>query len=144
MTRYRVLQTPVFESLVEELMDHAGEGDGNPAMRPSAHAQGAPLWSIDSLATEPVDDTLRSFGYAENAFAPDPAGLPAERPEDAETISKELGLRPGLTADQIAALRRNFAMCNHPDKSPPELRKNATERMMIANALCDRYLLTNS
>lgn len=142
MTRIRVLQTPVFESLVEELLDGAADNrDANPRAA-SSNIHAAALWSIDPAESTPSNAQVRTSGYVADAFAPDPEALPAELPVDAESIFTELGLKPGLTAYQIRLIRRNFARMNHPDRFPVELRENATARMMIANALCDAYPLT--
>lgn len=144
MTRYRFLQTPVFEGLVDELLgdaDAAGDDVPRPA---SATVQGDALWSINAETTLTSPEITRSSAYAPDAFSPDPAPLPSKLPIDTKSIFAELGLKPGLTAYQVRSLRRNFARNNHPDRFPIELQANATERMMIANALCDAYPLTAS
>lgn len=142
MTRYRVLQQPVFERLVEELLQGVGDEDSHFPRAAATTLHGAALWSIGSSTAAPPEAADRALPYMPDAFAPDPAVLPSELPVDAESIFSELGLRPGLTAYQIRAIRRNFARSNHPDRFPMELQANATERMMIANALCDAYPLT--
>jgi hypothetical protein len=55
----------------------------------------------------------------------------------AEMVARELGLSPGMTADELNRVRRDFALSNHPDRVDPALREVATQRMMIANALID-------
>lgn len=63
---------------------------------------------------------------------------PAEAPStDRNAIAAELGLRPGLSAEEIALRRRSFAIRNHPDRVSPALREFAHARMTIANALLD-------
>ena len=59
---------------------------------------------------------------------------------DASRIISELGLRPEALEADIVALRREFALRNHPDRVPVELRDMATQRMMIANDLIDQYV----
>ena len=59
---------------------------------------------------------------------------------DANRIISELGLRPEALETDIVALRREFALRNHPDRVPVELRDMATQRMMIANDLIDQYV----
>ncbi len=59
---------------------------------------------------------------------------------DPNKILLELGLTPKASEADITLLRREFALRNHPDRVPPELRPLATQRMMIANDLMDRYL----
>lgn len=142
MPRYRVLQTPVFESLVDELMDGLDDGNADVLQGATSRLHGTPLWSIDSTVTESLESP-RPSRYCAQDYAVDPPTPPSDLPADVESIFVELGLRPGLTADQIAQIRRQFALRYHPDKLPIELRKNATERMMIANALCDAYPLTS-
>ncbi len=45
-----------------------------------------------------------------------------------------------LKQSEIRSIRRAFAMRNHPDRVPAELRGRATQRMTIANALIDEAL----
>jgi hypothetical protein len=59
---------------------------------------------------------------------------------DPQRILSELGLHSGATEAEIAILRREFALRNHPDRVPAELREVATQRMMIANDLMDRHI----
>lgn len=142
MPRYRVLQTPVFEGLVEELIDGLGDCDRDIPSNPAVRHHGTPLWTIDSVTADGTNTATRTSPYIEDQDAIDAQVLPTDLPIDAESIFVELGLCPGLTAEQIAGIRRRFAMRNHPDKFPIALQRNATERMMIANALCDGYPLT--
>lgn len=57
-----------------------------------------------------------------------------------QEIAADLGLDDSQTRAQLAEIRRAFARDNHPDTAPPELRANATRRMMIANMLIDETL----
>lgn len=59
---------------------------------------------------------------------------------DPHKILSELGLHSEATEAEIAMLRREFALRNHPDRVPADLRDIATQRMMIANDLMDRYI----
>jgi hypothetical protein len=59
---------------------------------------------------------------------------------DPYKIISELGLHSDATEEDVLALRRAFALRNHPDRVPAELRDLATQRMMIANDLMDRYV----
>ncbi|MBN9280976.1 MAG: molecular chaperone DnaJ, partial [Hyphomicrobium denitrificans] len=59
---------------------------------------------------------------------------------DPQKILSELGLYSDATEHEIAILRREFALRNHPDRVPSDLREIATQRMMIANDLMDRHL----
>ena len=56
---------------------------------------------------------------------------------DPETISKELGIRPKSSQEELDKARRTFAMRYHPDRVPEELRERAALRMQIANMLID-------
>lgn len=56
---------------------------------------------------------------------------------DPETISKELGIRPKSSQEELDKARRTFAMRYHPDRVPEELRERAALRMQIANVLID-------
>lgn len=51
-------------------------------------------------------------------------------------IAVELGL-DGAGPDDLGRLRRAFAMKNHPDRMPPQLRERALQRMQVANVLID-------
>jgi hypothetical protein len=57
-----------------------------------------------------------------------------------EIIRVELGLNANPSEADVTTLRREFALRNHPDRVSPELRAIATQRMMIANDLTDRYI----
>jgi hypothetical protein len=59
---------------------------------------------------------------------------------DPNKILLELGLASNATEEDVLSLRREFALRNHPDRVRPELRELATQRMMIANDLMDRYV----
>ena len=81
--------------------------------------------------------TTRTIGYL--ALDDGERPTPESFSTDPDAIRYELGLAPGLTRDQVSSLRRRFAVCNHPDRLAAEFRGAATQRMMIANALCDCY-----
>jgi hypothetical protein len=59
---------------------------------------------------------------------------------DPNKILLELGLDANFSEADIATLRREFALRNHPDRVHLDLRDLATQRMMIANDLMDRYV----
>ena len=59
---------------------------------------------------------------------------------DPHKILSELGLHSGASEAEIVILRREFALRNHPDRVPAELRDVATQRMMIANDLMDQHI----
>jgi hypothetical protein len=53
-----------------------------------------------------------------------------------ESIAIELGLAEVRPMD-YGRLRRAFALKNHPDRVPPDLRQRALKRMQVANSLID-------
>lgn len=59
-----------------------------------------------------------------------------ERLVSADAIAAELALA-GRDAAGLARARREFALRNHPDRAPPQLRAVAERRMQIANMLID-------
>ena len=59
---------------------------------------------------------------------------------DPSKIVSELGLQPGASDADRTALKREFALRNHPDRVPEELRDLANQRMMVANDLIDQYV----
>ncbi|MBS0253106.1 MAG: molecular chaperone DnaJ [Proteobacteria bacterium] len=59
---------------------------------------------------------------------------------DPNKILLELGLDANFSEADITTLRREFALRNHPDRVQSDLRELATQRMMIANDLMDRYV----
>lgn len=148
MRRHSPRQTPVFESLVDDLMAAIEPDDGTTSSPAIGHAHAASVWSIDALPFESNAAPAGPRPYAIDEW-PDDAEVQADnQPQaivtDAGSVSEELALRPGLSADQVATIRRRFAMRNHPDKFPLEIQETATQRMMVANALCDAYLVNGS
>lgn len=127
---------PVFDSLVDELAGDLQEATERQSAAARAMAR-TPLYAFTSV----------EFGQASKG---QPARSSLFDQHDEPDIGNQfsisinevrdaLGLVPGLTLADVAALRRNFALLNHPDRFPADLRDLATERMMIANALCDDY-----
>ena len=140
------LRTPLpssFETLIADLFEKTDPPDEAP--RPSH------LFSINSLEA--------AWEIAANSRAMPrqtiPGNTDARRPHyveeggedaahdvllDPHRVMSELGLHSGATEAEVAGLRREFALRNHPDRVPAELRDVATQRMMIANDLIDRYV----
>jgi hypothetical protein len=85
-------------------------------------------------AARPSHDALSEL-YVEK-----PQHSPLHEPTHYTSVAEEMGLRPGLTARELNASRRSFALANHPDRMPPASRDEATRRMAIANILIDRAL----
>ena len=55
-------------------------------------------------------------------------------------VADTLQLRNGMTAADLNALRRRFALAHHPDRAAASEREQAGRRMMIANMLIDQAL----
>ncbi|HEV7251654.1 MAG TPA: hypothetical protein VGN97_00935 [Mesorhizobium sp.] len=69
-------------------------------------------------------------------FALEDAAAEALPPTDPPAIATELGLER-LGPAELAQVRRQFALKNHPDLVAPHLRENALQRMQVANMLID-------
>jgi hypothetical protein len=137
--RFRTPILSSFETLIADLFEKDEQSDEAP--RPS-HP-----FSIDSLEAaweaaakarafpERADGGIRPTRYTEDG--PDSA---PEVSLDPNKIQSELGLHSKSTEAEIAILRREFALRNHPDRVPAELREVATQRIMIANDIMDRHI----
>jgi hypothetical protein len=68
-----------------------------------------------------------------------PAPRP-HKPSDPEAVANELRITARMSFADLARLRREFALANHPDRAELAEREEATRRMMIANMLIDREL----
>jgi hypothetical protein len=55
-------------------------------------------------------------------------------------VADTLQLRTGMTAADLNALRRRFALAYHPDRAVASEREQAGRRMMVANMLIDQAL----
>lgn len=64
---------------------------------------------------------------------------PSKKPEPAKRPER-IKLRPGLGAQDLKRLRRQFALDNHPDRVPAEMREEAARVMAEANAVIDKAL----
>lgn len=56
---------------------------------------------------------------------------------DAGDLTNILHLNPKLTQAELKHIRRAFAMRNHPDRVPADLRERADKNMAMVNALVD-------
>jgi hypothetical protein len=126
-----------FELLIDELFDR----DDRPAGLPRPNR-----FSINSLEAAWAL-TANSRATSEQAIRPrrpysehEDGGSEPELLLDPNKILLELGLNSGFSEADIATLRREFALRNHPDRVRGDLRELATRRMMIANDLMDRYV----
>ncbi|MBA2125939.1 molecular chaperone DnaJ [Hyphomicrobium methylovorum] len=129
-----------FDRLIEDLAEGPDSFEDLPR---AAHP-----FSIDSLeAAWGAAATARSIPQSAAAMIPpghtysyDGETAP-EVSLDPNKILHDLGLIEGVTTEaDVALVKRAFALRNHPDRMPPDLREAATQRMMIANALIDQYV----
>ena len=132
-----------FASLLDDLLtDEAGRRSAAGGAASSVDFLGV----IDELGSDlVVPDEVAAAGYREQAgealdeiVIKPPAEpllpLPSTVPED---IARELGLPGRKSVDELDALRRRFALANHPDRVVPEMRAVAMVRMQVANMLLD-------
>jgi hypothetical protein len=132
-----------FASLLDDLLT-------DEAVRRSAGGNSASsidfLGVIDELGSGlVVPDGVATAGYREQVAEPrdEIVVRPAVEPQlpppstDPQDIARELGLPGRKNRDELDALRRRFALANHPDRVVPELRAVAMVRMQVANMLID-------
>jgi hypothetical protein len=139
------LRTPLpssFETLISDLLEEAADDAEVPrpshpfslnsleaAWEAAASARAAPRGKSGAEATP------RRAPYSD-----DGNDVPDGSLFDPHKIRSELGLHSGASEAEIVILRREFALRNHPDRVPAELRDVATRRMMIANDLMDQHI----
>ena len=137
------IRTPLpsnFEALLADFFKDSGETGAAP--QPSHRFSISSLeaaWGVAAQARAPqaregANRDARRIAYSDESDGTHGASL------DPHKILSELGLHSKATEAEIAMLRREFALRNHPDRVPADLRDIATQRMMIANDLMDRYL----
>lgn len=138
------IRTPLpsnFEALLTDFFKHAsdyGEAPPQPSHRFSIGSLEA-AWDVAAQARssprhEDVHPGSRRTAYVDDGDSTHGAVL------DTAKILGELGLHSNATEAEITMLRREFALRNHPDRVPAELRDIATQRMMIANDLMDQHV----
>ena len=134
MTRVYRNSTPVFESLLEEL-NVLTSSEGSCQMSASLSLAAILTAIPDSPASAYKSLKLADYAASEAAGSAEVETFST----DPDVIREELGLSPGLTRGELASLRRKFAVRNHPDRLPAKFLVVATQRMMIANTLCDCF-----
>jgi len=103
------------------------------------------LGVIDELGSGlVVPDGVAAAGYREQLgealdeiVIPDAEPAPPPPSTDPHEIARELGLSGRKGRNELDAMRRRFALANHPDRVVPELREVAMVRMQVANMLID-------
>jgi hypothetical protein len=96
----------------------------------------------DGAARPAADSETETEAELHHAAAPElePVPSPAPPKSEHEAVVDELHLTPGLSCEDLARIRREFAKINHPDRVLPTQRDEATRRMTIANSLIDEAL----
>ena len=132
-----------FGMLLDSLLSKGGEGDGIYSAPDLSSAFLGGIIELQSAGTP----FPQAVGNAAEAYVFE--GGPGDRTgpvephnalpsADPESIAGELGLHAEMSLADLARLRRSFAMHNHPDRVPAQLRTLATTRMMVANRLIDQ------
>jgi hypothetical protein len=144
MIRLRSYSKPVFDSVLDDLGARSAldeETVGGSFLNGGIYRNHS--WALTFAESAP---SIKSSRPRRRPYHDDEAGAAPAYPPlslDEEQIYLDLGLSPNLSMEDVAALRRQFALRNHPDRVTAEYRDIATRRMMVANAVCDRYLLVN-
>ena len=140
------IRTPAqsnFEALIEDLFTQTDPQDEAPkAAHPFSLDSLEAAWELASSARAMPRSSASKHDarFALPARGYDASDVALDVSLDPAKIVGELGLRPEASEADIIALRREFALRNHPDRVPAELREIATQRMMIANDLIDRHV----
>jgi len=132
-----------FEALIEDLFAKTDPQDEEPRVPHQFSIDSLEAaWELASSARAmPTPSSSDDRGKTSTpVYGYDGAEAALDVSLDANRIISELGLRPEALEADIVALRREFALRNHPDRVPIELRDMATQRMMIANDLIDQYV----
>ena len=138
--RFRTPLPSNFETLFIDLFKDADEtGEAPRPSHPFSIGSLEAAWDVAAQARalpvqEGVNRDVRRIAYSDESDGTRDVSL------DPHRILSELGLHSKATEAEIAVLRREFALRNHPDRVPADLREIATQRMMIANDLMDQYL----
>jgi hypothetical protein len=155
---FKPLRLSNFRTHLEMLEEEGRAGEAGAAVHTHGAADG--LWcgsvssscAFDELAAGgryvPPDRLAAVYGVVPQSDGDAGAGCASARCEpprpqwrcDREGIAAELRLRSGLSRAELHRIRRDFALANHPDRVPSSWRKEANQRMTIANALIDHAL----
>jgi hypothetical protein len=147
------LRRPTLTHAFERALDDArvdappgsdSEADANQSEDPAQKFQSA-LETLPELAGSSKYVAASSLAAAYKAEAeqteiPKPQRAPrAERPQPVKR-PQPIKLRPGLAVRDLQRLRRQYALDNHPDRVPVEMRDEAARVMAEANAAIDKAL----
>lgn len=137
--RFRTPLPSSFETLFIDLFKDIDETGEAPRPSPVSISSLEAAWDVAARARALPAQEAVNRDARRTAYGDESAGT-ADLSLDPHKILSELGLHSEATEAEIAVLRREFALRNHPDRVPADLREIATQRMMIANDLMDRYL----
>jgi hypothetical protein len=138
------MQPANFGVLLDSLAHAGPDGDRPP---PTISARQRHAFVVETQA-EACDRTpghhrrrLQSL-YLKDGL-PEPAEADALRAVHSWVV-EALKLKAGMTASELHAVRRRFALAHHPDRAPAAAREEASRRMQIANMLIDEALAARS
>jgi hypothetical protein len=117
---------------------HSGRikvGDGDAAAEYRATNRDAET-ELDALLGEIGGEKVSNDAAADAAASSAEALVAEDLPTEPAAIAIELALDE-VDATELGRLRRVFALKNHPDRVPPQLRQRALQRMQVANGLID-------
>jgi hypothetical protein len=127
-----------FETMIDSLVATGDELADVPERNPITIDSLEAAWRLNSRGQRHQAPPTRSVS---NPYLQDEInGAASDQLLEPDTIRAELGLNANPSEADVAMLRREFALRNHPDRVSSELRAIATQRMMIANDLTDRYI----
>ena len=140
-------------SLFETILDRVSHERTDLSTQRSGGWTGARGWNSSFIATgfggpswpgrEPRGLAQSTDGNAESTPPPKPEpalDTSLFKRLSAEDVAKDINLLASDTAAELQSKRRRFALLNHPDRTPLELRGAATIRMKIANHMVDEAL----
>jgi hypothetical protein len=126
-----------FADVLDSIAKPAPVEDESPFRRAAGSAAATEFWQVlDKIGEAPPISEER----LKDAYFPDlPAPIVqlADLSLDPAEIAWELDIDSAVSLEELSSLRRRFAMLNHPDRTAPELRYRANQRMTIANGLID-------
>lgn len=134
----RILNQSSFDTLIEDLLTDLDDSGERPKSRPTLSLQGlSAAWDLRPVAAAASQSSKNSKSTNIN----EPFSLAVgDFPKSRAAVLAALGLRGDSSEAEIGNARREFALRNHPDKVPGELKETATRRMMIVNEILDRHL----
>lgn len=131
-----------FWRILETLMTEDGRTDGGTTRRASSRSM--PFWHVGetrkrSRGPAKPSDFLDFLAEAPEHESPEPErpALPRITPED---VRAELAIEARHDLSDLGRIRKRFAAANHPDRTTPDRRGWAEERMKLANSIIDREI----